>query len=175
MARLKSNHFVESLKWGENTVAIAVFAVLTFFPALETVSYTIGRHGIPASAILVQHMTLWIGFIGAVLATRQNKLLSLIRKPLFQEDKIFHLGRWIAKNISFIVILFLFWGSLNLVIVYKRQYLYSAKHIEVGRPIDYAIGIFTDCCANIFKKYKKSSIKSNHVDDNNIYYSYQSY
>ena len=105
MARLKSNHFVERLKWGEDTIAIAVFAVLTFFPALEILTRLIGRPGIPASAILVQHMTLWIGFIGAVLATRQNKLLSLIRKPLFQEDKIFHLGRWIAKNISFIVIL----------------------------------------------------------------------
>ena len=137
MARLKSNHFDERLKWGENTVAIAVFAVLTFFPALEILARLIGRPGIPASAILVQHMTLWIGFIGAVLATRQNKLLSLIRKPLFQEDKIFHLGRWIAKNISFIVILFLFWGSLNLVIVEYNYPTYIAPGILrwVGQSI----------------------------------------
>ena len=137
MARLKSNHFVERLKWGEDTIAIAVFAVLTFFPALEILTRLIGRPGIPASAILVQHMTLWIGFIGAVLATRQNKLLSLIRKPLFQEDKIFHLGRWIAKNISFIVILFLFWGSLNLVIVEYNYPTYIAPGILrwVGQSI----------------------------------------
>ena len=137
MARLKSNHFVERLKWGEDTIAIAVFAVLTFFPALEILTRLSGRPGIPASAILVQHMTLWIGFIGAVLATRQNKLLSLIRKPLFQEDKIFHLGRWIAKNISFIVILFLFWGSLNLVIVEYNYPTYIAPGILrwVGQSI----------------------------------------
>ena len=53
MARLKSNHFVERLKWGEDTIAIAVFAVLTFFPALEILTRLIGRPGIPASAILV--------------------------------------------------------------------------------------------------------------------------
>ena len=137
MVRIKSNHFIERLRWGENTVAIAVFAVLTFFPALEILARLIGRPGIPASAILVQHMTLWIGFIGAVLATRQNKLLSLIRKPLFQEDKIFHLGRWIAKNISFIVILFLFWGSLNLVIVEYNYPTYIAPGILrwVGQSI----------------------------------------
>ena len=117
MARLKQNHFVERLKWGEDTLAIAVFAILTFFPTLEILTRLIGRPGIPASPVLVQHMTLWIGFIGAVLATRQNKLLSLTRKPLFQQDEIFHPGRWLAKNISFIVILALFWGSLNLVMI----------------------------------------------------------
>jgi len=158
MARLKSNHFVERLKWGEDTIAIAVFAVLTFFPALEILTRLIGRPGIPASAILVQHMTLWIGFIGAVLATRQNKLLSLIRKPLFQEDKIFHLGRWIAKNISFIVILFLFWGSLNLVIVEYNYPTYIAPGILrwVGQSI-MPLG-FLLIAAQIFLKSTKNHL-----------------
>ena len=158
MARLKSNHFVERLKWGEDTIAIAVFAVLTFFPALEILTRLIGRPGIPASAILVQHMTLWIGFIGAVLATRQNKLLSLTRKPLFQEDKIFHLGRWIAKNISFIVILFLFWGSLNLVIVEYNYPTYIAPGILrwVGQSI-MPLG-FLLIAAQIFLKSTKNHL-----------------
>ena len=158
MARLKSNHFVERLKWGEDTIAIAVIAVLTFFPALEILTRLIGRPGIPASAILVQHMTLWIGFIGAVLATRQNKLLSLIRKPLFQEDKIFHLGRWIAKNISFIVILFLFWGSLNLVIVEYNYPTYIAPGILrwVGQSI-MPLG-FLLIAAQIFLKSTKNHL-----------------
>ena len=129
MARLKQNHFVKRLKWGEDTLAIAVFAILTFFPTLEILTRLIGRPGIPASPVLVQHMTLWIGFIGAVLATRQNKLLSLIRKPLFQQDEIFHPGRWLAKNISFIVILALFWGSLNLVMVEYQYPTYIAPGI----------------------------------------------
>ena len=158
MVRLKSHHFVERLKWGEDTIAIAVFAVLTFFPALEILTRLIGRPGIPASAILVQHMTLWIGFIGAVLATRQNKLLSLIRKPLFQEDKIFHLGRWIAKNISFIVILFLFWGSLNLVIVEYNYPTYIAPGILrwVGQSI-MPLG-FLLIAAQIFLKSTKNHL-----------------
>jgi tripartite ATP-independent transporter DctM subunit len=62
-------------------------------------------------------MTLWIGFIGAVLATRQNKLLSLTREPLFSPDSVFNNGRWIAKNISFVIIGALFWGSISLVMV----------------------------------------------------------
>ena len=89
-----------------------------------------GRPGIPASPILVQHMTLWIGFIGAVLATRQNKLLSLTRDPLFSPDSVFSNGRWIAKNISFVIIGALFWGSINLVM------------IEYNYPIQISPGIY---------------------------------
>ncbi len=96
MAQLKQNHFVERLKWGEDTLAIAVFAILTFFPTMEILTRLIGRPGIPASPVLVQHMTLWIAFIGAVLATRQNILLTLPGKPLFQQDEIFHPGRRLA-------------------------------------------------------------------------------
>jgi len=66
-------------------------------------------------------MTLWIGFVGAVLATRQNKLLALTTKPLFQPDEEFHFGRWIAKNISFIVIVSLMWGSWSL---FKVEFQY---------------------------------------------------
>ena len=77
-----------------------------------------------------RHMTLWIGFIGAVLATRQNKLLSLTRDPLFSPDSVFSNGRWIAKNISFVIIGALFWGSINLVM------------IEYNYPIQISPGIY---------------------------------
>ena len=107
----------EYIRWFENILTICVFSILTIFPAIEIFTRVLGRPGVPASPILVQHMTLWIGFIGAVLATRQNKLLSLTRVPLFSSDKVFNNGRWIAKNISFVIIGALFWGSITLVMV----------------------------------------------------------
>ena len=94
----------EYINRSENLLTIGVFSILTIFPAVEIFTRLLGRPGIPASPILVQHMTLWIGFIGAVLATRQNKLLSLTREPLFSPDSVFSNGRWIAKNISFVMI-----------------------------------------------------------------------
>ena len=114
----------------ENLLTIGVFSVLTLFPAVEIFTRLLGRPGIPASPILVQHMTLWIGFIGAVLATRQNKLLSLTRDPLFSPDSVFSNGRWIAKNISFVIIGALFWGSMNLVM------------IEYNYPIQISPGVY---------------------------------
>ena len=120
----------EYINRSENLLTIGVFSILTIFPAVEIFTRLLGRPGIPASPILVQHMTLWIGFIGAVLATRQNKLLSLTRDPLFSPDSVFSNGRWIAKNISFVIIGALFWGSINLVM------------IEYNYPIQISPGIY---------------------------------
>ncbi len=110
-----------SLKWGEDILALTVFFLLAFIPFFETISRLFGGAGVPASPVLVQHLTLWIGFVGAVLATRQNRLLALSIKPLFRPDEDFYIGRWLAKNVSFIVIIMLMWGSFNLVQV-EYQY-----------------------------------------------------
>ncbi len=122
-------HLVDRLHWGEDILALTIFFALTFLPALETISRLFNRMGIPASPVIVQHLTLWIGFLGAVLATRQNKLLALTTRPLFSFDPTFHFGRWLAKTVSFIIVLFLMWGSIILV---KWEFLY---------PIDIAPNI----------------------------------
>jgi len=107
----------DRLQWGEDILALSVFFLLAFLPAFETVSRLFGTSGVPASPVLVQHLTLWIGFVGAVLAARQNKLLALTTEPIFQIDDSFNFGRWLAKNVSFLVIISLMWGSWNLVLI----------------------------------------------------------
>ncbi len=125
----KRKQFSDSLHWGEDVLALTVFAALTFLPAIETISRIFGTIGIPASPVLVQHLTLWIGFIGAVLAARQNKLLALTTTPLFEPESNLHLGRWFAKTISFIVLIALTWGSFELV------------KVETAYPIEIAPNI----------------------------------
>ncbi len=58
-------------------VAGAVFAAMTLLPAVEMVSRQLKLTGIPGSTIFVQHLTLWIAFIGAALAGRADRLLAL--------------------------------------------------------------------------------------------------
>ena len=87
------NHLVNRLLWGENTLAFVIFALMTILPVIETVTRLFNTQSIPASQVLVQHFTLWIGFLGAVLATRQNKLLALTREPLFDQAEKFRFGK----------------------------------------------------------------------------------
>ena len=115
-------HLVERMEWGEDILALTVFFTMVFIPTFETIARFVNFRGIPASPVLVQHLTLWIGFLGAILAARQNKLLALTTTPLFSIDEQFHLGRWIAKVISFIVVLTLMWGSWELL---KVEFTFS--------------------------------------------------
>ena len=99
---------------------------MTLLPAIETLTRIFNTNSIPASQVLVQHFTLWIGFIGAVLATRQNKLLALTKSSLFDQAEKIHFGKWIAKVITFLVLVALTWGSWELL------------KVEFQYPIDIA-------------------------------------
>ena len=122
-------HLVERLKWGEDILALTVFFTMVFIPTFETIARIVNFRGIPASPVLVQHLTLWIGFLGAILAARQNKLIALTTTPLFSIDEQFQFGRWLAKVVSFVVVLTLMWGSWVLV------------KIEFSFPVDIAPNI----------------------------------
>ena len=125
----KFSHIIDKLQWGEDSFAIVIFSLMTFFPVCETIARLFNTNSIPASQVLVQHFTLWIGFIGAILATRQNKLLALTKNPLFNQAEHFHFGRWLAKLTTFLVLVALTWGSWELL------------KIEFAYPIDIAPNI----------------------------------
>ena len=120
----------EKLKWGENSIALIIVAAMTLLPEIETIARIFKTNGLPASQVIVQHMTLWVGFIGAVLASRQNKLLALTYKPLFNVDETFSIPRFIAKTVSFIVIITLAWGSFQLIKVEYQYPFEIAPNIE---------------------------------------------
>ena len=126
---LNLDHITRRLKWGEDTLAIVIFSAMTILPCFESISRVLSINSVAASQILVQHFTLWIGLLGAVLAARQNKLLALTREPLFQREKEIHLGRWLAKVTTFLVLVSLTWGSWELV------------KVEMEYPIDIAPNI----------------------------------
>ena len=121
--------YFKRLKWVESIFATITFALMVLLPFTEVFTRIFGILSIPASQVIVQHLTLWIGFIGAVLATRQNKLLALTQRSLFSTEAKFHLGRYTAKLITFLVLISLAWGSWELV------------KVEIEYPMDIAPNI----------------------------------
>ena len=83
---MRWGNVIKSLRWGEDTLAIVILFVMTILPFLASITRVLNISSIPASQVLVQHCTLWIGFLGAVLAASKNKLLALTREPLFLID-----------------------------------------------------------------------------------------
>ncbi len=98
-----------------------IIALLISLPVLEVVARFFGTTAITSSRMVVQHLTLWVGFFGAVLASSRGKLLSLSSSNLFEPENSFSIEHFIAKSTSLIILISLFWGSLQLVTV-EYQY-----------------------------------------------------
>ena len=99
-------------------LCLFLFFILISLPIFQILGRYINFFSIPASQEIVQHMTLWIGFIGAVIAARSNKLLSVVREPVFKSLKKVSLSQ-------FFVHIF----SLSVVFVLSVSYL---KMIQIG-------------------------------------------
>lgn len=109
-----NNFLNRAIDW----LCLSLFLILISFPIFQILGRYINFFSIPASQEIVQHMTLWIGFIGAVIAARSNKLLSVVREPVFKSTKKVSLSQ-------FFVHIF----SLSVVFVLSVSYL---KMIQIG-------------------------------------------
>ena len=107
--------YLSKIKSFDQILTFLVFITLVMLPGIEVISRIFNSTGIVASSVLVQHLTLWVGFLGAVIATRRNKLLSLTTKPLFSTTKIIEWENLVAKITSIFIVLLLAYGSWELV------------------------------------------------------------
>jgi len=104
-----------NIKSIEKYFTLFVFIALVLLPAFEVITRLFGTTGVVASPVLVQHLTLWIGFSGAVIAARRNKLLALTREPLFAVNSTINWSKFLAKIITAFLVLALAYGSWELV------------------------------------------------------------
>jgi tripartite ATP-independent transporter DctM subunit len=61
----------------EEAISSLCLAAMVVLPILEIIWRRAFSHGIPGSGPIVQHLTLWVGFLGAAMASRDGKLLAL--------------------------------------------------------------------------------------------------
>ncbi len=61
----------------ENGIASTALLAMAFLPIAEAGMRLVFGIGIPGAFPFVQHLTLWVTFLGAALAAREGKLLSL--------------------------------------------------------------------------------------------------
>ena len=67
---------------GENLLVAIALAALALLPVAEILLRAVFRVGIPGAATLTQHLVLVAGMLGAAIAARENRLLSLSSLPL---------------------------------------------------------------------------------------------
>jgi C4-dicarboxylate transporter, DctM subunit len=71
-------------------VSAVAFTLMALLPIAEMISRQFNLPGIPGSTVIVQHLTLWIAFLGAALAAREGRLLALSGNTFLPE-------RWVGS------------------------------------------------------------------------------
>ncbi len=72
----------------EDTLCVAALLMMGVLPVIEIVLRAVFRTGIPGSTGYVQNLTLWVGFMGAMLASREKRHLSLSTGMVKLPEKI---------------------------------------------------------------------------------------
>src|SRR5262245_36009004 len=70
----------------ENFFSIAALSLMTALPVIEMIARQFQWPGIPGSAVVVQQLTLWIGMLGGMLASRSDRLLGLSSSTFLPES-----------------------------------------------------------------------------------------
>ncbi len=88
---------------GDLFVVVALLAMVAL-PVVSSIWRRFTGESIPSATVLVQHLTLWVGFLGALLAARYGKHLHLTTLDLFPDGsareavKVF--TGWVAAAVT---------------------------------------------------------------------------
>ena len=110
-------------------LCLFLFFILISFPIFQIISRYIDFFSIPASQEIVQHMTLWIGFVGAIIAARSNKLLSVVREPVFKSSDSNTLAHFFVHAFSVTIVFILSISYLKMIQIGIQYPEYIAPYI----------------------------------------------
>jgi len=88
-----------SLERTEQRLLIAALVLLALLPLADALGRPLGGLHVPGAASYVQQLTLWLTFLGGLLATREGKHLTLSTADLFGE-RVRAAGRFLAAALS---------------------------------------------------------------------------
>ena len=115
----------------EDLLATMAAIGIMVLPLGEIVLRRLFSTGIPGSAPFTAHLTLIVGLVGAAIAAREGKLLTLATGTFLPEGLPRHVASVAAALVGAMVTTILALGGLRLLQVHRE----SAKEIALGVPV----------------------------------------
>ena len=112
----------------EDAVPVAALVLMMLLPLSEAALRSLFNVGIPGAVPFVQHLTLWVGFLGAALAAREGKLLSLATGEFLPKGKAADAARVFSAAVSAGAAALLARAGVDLVVIERE----SETTIAVG-------------------------------------------
>ncbi|HWT81478.1 MAG TPA: TRAP transporter small permease subunit, partial [Candidatus Methylomirabilis sp.] len=109
---------------------VGALALAALLPLIDAVGRGLGGFHVPGSAAYVQQLTLWLVFLGGLVAAREGKHLTLSTATLLGEGTVRRGTHMFACSVAAATAGVLAYGSATLVAV-NRQ---SGKLLPIGLP-----------------------------------------
>ncbi|MCH9650107.1 MAG: TRAP transporter large permease subunit [Deltaproteobacteria bacterium] len=104
---------------------------MVLLPLVEIVARKLFGIGVPGSAAFTQHLTLWVGFLGAALAATEGKLLALATGELIPKGRFRSLSGGFAGAVAAGISTLLFWACFDLIVLERE----AETMIAAGVPV----------------------------------------
>ncbi len=139
MQRLRT--FLEKSEDGLGATALLLMALL---PVTELCLRTFFNTGIPGTSGYVQHLTLWVAFLGAMIASKQDRHINLSSGIIIVPKKLEAPAKAIAGLFSTAVTTGLCWASIQFIRTETETPLYLGNWlpvwaVELILPISFAV------------------------------------
>ena len=99
----------------EDLLASLAIAFLVVLPLAEIVLRPVLVGGIPGAIPFVQHLTLWVAFVGAMLAAREGKLVAVGTATFMREGSLRQIATAFSSMVGAAVCAILARGSVELI------------------------------------------------------------
>jgi len=115
----------------ENSIALLAMAGIIVIPLGEIVLRKWFATGIPGAAPFAQHLTMWVGMLGAAIAARDGKLLSLATGEFLAHSRTASAAKFVAAIAGAAVTTVFAVGGINLVTLDRVD----GTEIAAGVPV----------------------------------------
>jgi C4-dicarboxylate transporter, DctM subunit len=126
-SKSRADVWIERLEQLPLVLALAFAVVL---PLIDAVGRPFGNFHVSGSATYVQMLTLWLAFVGGLVATREGKHLTLSTAELFGDGKAATIARIFAYSVAAATVAVLAYASAQVVIADSE----GAKLLPIGVP-----------------------------------------
>jgi len=94
------NRFLTSLRSIENGALIVAFLLSMLLPLIDAIGRPLGNFSIPGAASYRAQLTLWLAFVGGLLATRERKHLTLSSAEAIGRAKVRDIARLFSSAVA---------------------------------------------------------------------------
>ncbi len=127
----------------ENYIAYAALILLALLPAVEVIARKVFKTGVPNSSDYLQHLVLWLTFIGGMITSRERKHLALAAGVAAIKERIRNWIYGVTGAVSTALSAAFAWSSLSMVIIgfdpAKEIGIFPIRLVTAIMPIGYAV------------------------------------